>query len=337
MPTSRNKNGGVIDPMPAGSGRSVSRRRGLPSTRSEAGSEAEASPSQNCGSSCRGHASRYLLLLLIMVILGCSVLNRYIFIPKKILPATPEKYAIAYREIWFRTSDRVQLNGWFLPGAAGRSLVLFFHGNAGNLSDNLEYLNLLHRAGFPIFIFDYRGFGKSGGEPLQENDLYLDGRAALAYLARQGWPQEKIIFFGQSLGSAVALQMALETKPAGLVMESSFTSMDEMVRHVSPLAYYTVGWWGIHLPFDNSRKIARVEVPLLLIHGEKDPVVPVQMTRRLFALAGAPKMLHIISDGGHCNAFDRNSSAYLAAWSGYLLSISATTAASGRKTMIFKP
>jgi len=288
--------------------------------------EAEAGPGENRTKRCRGHASRYLLLLLFLLIFGCSVLNRYIFIPKKDLPATPEKYGIAYREVWFRTSDGVQLNGWFLPGAADRALVLFFHGNAGNLSDNLEYMNLLHRSGFPIFIFDYRGFGKSEGEPLKENDLYQDARAALSYLGRQGWPQERIIFFGQSLGSAVALQMALETKPAGLVMESSFTSMDEMVRHVSPLAYYTVGWWGINLPFDNLEKIGRAEVPLLMIHGDHDAVVPVEMTRRLFARAGAPKMLHIISGGGHCNVFELDSSAYLAAWSSYLLSVLARTA-----------
>lgn len=337
MPTNRSKNSAVPDPIRPGSRRSASQCRVLLSTGMEASSDAETLQNRNRGGSTRGLASRHLLLLLVMAILGCSVLNSYIFIPKKAIHSTPEKYGMAYREVWFRTSDGAQLNGWFIPGAAERSLVLFFHGNAGNLSDNLEYLNLLHGAGFPVFIFDYRGFGKSAGEPLKEKDLYRDGRAALAYLARQGWPPERIIFFGQSLGSAVALQMALETKPAGLVMEGSFTSMNDMVRHVSPLAYFTVGWWGVNLPLDNIGKIARVDVPLLLIHGEKDPVVPVQMTRRLFALASAPKMLHIIRAGGHCDVFERDRSAYLAAWSGYLLSVSAATASSGRKSMIFKP
>lgn len=283
-------------------------------------------------------ASLYLLLLFLLAVFGCSVLNSFIFIPKGELLATPAKYGIAYQEIWFPASDGVPLNGWFLPGVPDKPLVLFFHGNAGNLSDNVEYLNLLHGSGFPIFIFDYRGFGKSDGEPLRENDLYQDARGALSYLVGQGWPQERIIFFGQSLGSAVALQMALETRPAGLVMESSFTSMAEMVKHVSPLAYYTVGWWGISLPFDNLEKIALSEVPLLLIHGDQDPVVPVEMTRRLFARAGAPKMLHIINRGGHCNVFERDSSAYLAAWSSYLLSIWARSALhQERNLMIIEP
>ena len=279
------------------------------------------------GMRCRGHITRYLvLLLLIFSLIGCAILNRYIFIAKQEVTATPDKFNLAYQEIWFPARDGTRLNGWFMSGARDKPLVLFFHGNAGNLSDNLDYVNLLHNGGFPIFIFDYRGYGKSQGEPLRENDLYQDARGALSYLEAQGWRREGMIFFGQSLGSAVALQMALEAVPAGLIMESSFTSMNEIVKHFSPLAYYTVGWWGINLPFDNLAKIDRLEVPLLLIHGDEDAVVPVEMTRRLFARAGAPKMLHIVRGGGHCDAFTKDSSAYLTAWSSYLASIAARLA-----------
>ena len=275
----------------------------------------------------RGHISPYLLLLLLFLSLaGCAFLNRYIFIPKPDLTATPEKYGMAYREVWFPARDGVQLNGWFVPAEGDKPLVLFFHGNAGNLSDNLDYLKLLHGSGFPIFIFDYRGFGRSDGEPLQENDLYQDARGALAYLAGQGWRSGGIIYFGQSLGSAVALQMALETRPAGLILEGSFTSMRDIVKHVSPLAYYTVGWWGINLPFDNLDKIGRVEVPLLLIHGDRDGVVPVEMSRRLFARASPPKTLHIIRGGGHCDVSTLDSSAYLAAWNRYLHTVTSRAA-----------
>lgn len=264
-------------------------------------------------------AVRYLIVLLFLLIAcGCSSMNRYVFLPKKELTATPARDNLAYQEVWFPAGDGVQLNGWFVPGKAGRPLVLFFHGNAGNLSDNLEYLNLLHGQGFPIFIFDYRGYGKSQGETRREDDLYQDARGAVSYLAGQGWQHEKTIFFGQSLGAAVALQMALENPPAGLVMESSFTSMDEIVRYVAPVAYYTVSWWGIDLSFDNLTKISRVKIPLLLIHGNKDTVVPVEMARRLFAEGGGTKMLHIVREGGHCNAFEQDSAAYLAAWSNYL-------------------
>lgn len=207
-----------------------------------------------------------IILLFLLTSCGCAVMNRYLFVTKKGITDTPLRDSLPYQEIWFPASDGVQLNAWFIPGKAEKPLVLFFHGNAGNLSDNLEYLNLLHGQGFPLFIFDYRGYGKSQGEPRRENDLYQDARGAVSYLQGQGWQHEKIIFFGQSLGAAVALQMALESPPAGLVMESSFTTMDEIVQYVSPLTYYTVGWWGIDLPFDNLAKISRVDVPLLLIH-----------------------------------------------------------------------
>jgi uncharacterized protein len=266
-------------------------------------------------------ASGFLLTLLLLSLLGCSILNRYIFIAKQDLPATPEKFHLPHQEIWFAARDGVELNGWFLPGAADKPLVLFFHGNAGNLSDNLDYLNLLQRDGFPVFIFDYRGYGKSEGEPLRENDLYQDARGALSYLEGMGWQHERMIYFGQSLGSAVALQMALEARPAGLVLESSFTSMKEIVKHFSPTAYYLVGWWGINLPFDNLAKINRVQTPVLLIHGDRDAVVPVEMTRQLYDRAQPPKTLLILNGGGHCDVFTRDSSAYQAAWSGYLLSI----------------
>lgn len=259
--------------------------------------------------------SRYLLLPLILFFLGCSALDRYMFVPKVEIHATPEKYRIAYQNIWFTSSDAVPLNGWFLPGAPGLPLVVFFHGNAGNLSDNLEYLKLLHVSGFSVFIFDYRGFGSSGGEPLHENDLYRDARGALNFLHREGWSNKEMIFFGQSLGSAVALQMALESKPRGLVLESSFSTMKEMVKRISPFIYSIVGWWTIGHPFDNLDKIARIGVPLLLIHGDRDTIVPLEMTQRLFARAREPKQLHIIAGGGHCDVFAWDSRAYLTAWS----------------------
>ena len=264
---------------------------------------------------------RYLLILLALAVFGCSLLNGYIFVPKENISDTPIKYRIAYREVWFKARDGVLLNGWLLPGAPHRPLLLFFHGNGGNLSDNLEYLKLLHGNGFSIFIFDYRGFGRSLGEPLGENDLYQDARGALDFLHGKGWTDDRMVFFGQSLGSAVALQMALEYRPRGLVMESSFTSMQEMVKQVSPLGYYTVAWWGMTLRYDNMTKIDRIELPLLLIHGDRDPVVPLEMTLRLFDRARQPKRLHVIADGGHCDVFTKDSAAYLAAWNSYLQSI----------------
>ena len=264
----------------------------------------------------------YLLLLallapVMLAFIGCTMINSFVFLPRKEVVATPARRNLSYKEIWFQSRDGVPLNAWFVNGDPRMPVLLFFHGNGGNLSDNIDYLALLHSGGFPIFIFDYRGYGKSGGQPLKEEDLYLDARGALSYLEGLGWHRERIIYFGQSMGSSVALQLALEAPPAGLVMESSFTRMSDIVRYTSTFGYYIVGWW-INLDFDNIAKIGKLRVPLLMIHGERDQVVPVQMTLRLFEQAQDPKSLFIIKGGGHCDVHRLDSSAYLSAWSSYL-------------------
>lgn len=270
-----------------------------------------------------------LLALIIPTFIGCAVINSLVFLPRKEVQSTPAHRNLPYKEIWFQARDGVPLNAWFVNGDPGMPVLLFFHGNGGNLSDNLDYLALLHGRGFPIFIFDYRGYGKSGGQPLKEEDLYLDARGALSYLEGLGWRRERIIYFGQSMGSAVALQLALEAPPAGVVMESSFTSMSDIVRYTSVFGYYTVGWWGIRLDFDNLSKIGKLGVPLLMIHGELDQVVPVRMTLQLFEHAQDPKSLFIIKGGGHCDVHRLDSSAYLSAWSSYLETLPARVADKG--------
>lgn len=260
-----------------------------------------------------------VLAILLAALIGCALVNSFILIPKKGITATPAHRRIPYQEVWFQTRDRVPLNGWLIPGAPGMPLIIFFHGNGGNLSDSLDYIALFHGHGFAIFIFDYRGYGKSSGQALKEKDLYLDARAAISYLKGRGWRPERMIYYGQSLGAAVALQMTLESPPSGLVMESSFTRMKDMVRYTSSFGYLSIGWWGIDMNFDNLSKIARVGVPLLMIHGEKDSVVPVQMTRRLFMRAPGPKMLHIVNRGGHCDFLMLDRPEFLAAWNSYML------------------
>jgi len=277
---------------------------------------------------CRGQvALRAVLLIFLFTLAGCTMINSFVFKPKKGISATPARDEIPFHEVWFKSDRGVKLNGWLIPGTPGIPLVVFFHGNSGNLSDNLDYIKLLHGEGFPLFIFDYRGYGKSSGTPRAEHDFYQDARAAVSFLERRGWAPEAMIYFGQSLGAAVALHMAMELPPAGLVMESSFTCMKEIVRHITPLGYYTFGWWGIDLPFDNLEKIAAVGVPVLLVHGDLDQLAPVEMARELFARAAEPKTLHIIAGGGHCDVFTMDSTAYLAAWNSYLRALPVRTAA----------
>src|SRR6266567_6409068 len=179
-------------------------------------------------SSGKRHLDRAIIsagvLFWLITIAGCSLGNRFLFSSKSEFSANPAHYGVPYEEIWFPARDGAMLNGWFVAGAPAAPLVLYFHGNDGNLSDCAEYLKLLHDLGFPVCVFDYRGYGQSHGETLRENDLYEDARGAIAYLERRGWRHERMIYYGQSMGAAVAVQMALESPPAGLALESSFTS-----------------------------------------------------------------------------------------------------------------
>jgi len=259
--------------------------------------------------------------MLLMTTTGCTFANHYVFSTRTESAAAAPNCTLPFEEIWFRSTDGVLLNGRFFEGTPGSPLILFFHGNSSNLDDNLEYLKLLHGHGFAIFIFDYRGYGKSHGEPLYENDLYQDARGAIAYLDGRGLRHEQTIYFGQSLGAAVALQMAQEEPPAGLAMESSFTNLSDIVRHYVPVVYFMIGWsmkLGMDLRFDSLAKIGDVNVPLLLIHGDNDQVAPVEMARRLFARASEPKMLQIMSGGKHCDASTLNIAQYLASWDRFI-------------------
>ena len=127
------------------------------------------------------------VLFWLVTLAGCSMGNRFFFSSKSEFSATPAYYGIPYEDVWFSARDGMTLNGWFAAGAPGFPLILYFHGNGGNLSDCAEYLKLLHDLGFPVCVFDYRGYGQSHGETLRENDLYEDARGAIAYLEKRGW------------------------------------------------------------------------------------------------------------------------------------------------------
>ncbi len=239
---------------------------------------------------------------------------RFIFSSDREIVSTPDRSGLAYEDVIFPSSDGVQLHGWLIPGEAQRPLVLFFHGNAANISYRVENIVYLHQLGFPVFIFDYRGFGSSQGQATGEKDLYQDARGALGWLGERGWSPGRMIFFGRSMGAAVALQLAIETAPAGLVLESPFTSLRDIARKTAPATYALVGWWNIGDVFDNLDKIGRLKTPLLIFYGDRDPIVPNDMSLRLFARAGEPKSLYRVKGAGHSDAFEVGGEGYRQAW-----------------------
>jgi fermentation-respiration switch protein FrsA (DUF1100 family) len=192
-----------------------------------------------------------------------------------------------------------RLHGWYLPGRGDRSptgrVVLFCHGNGGNISHRLETAKMVTDLGSDMFLFDYRGYGRSGGSP-GEAAVYADALACYDWLRREkGWPPSAIIVFGRSLGGAVAIDLAAKRECGGLIVESSLTSTAAMARRMFPFypAQYLVRY-----RFEGLAKIPSVNCPVLVTHSPDDEVIPYDMGRRLYEAAGQPRSFLDLR-GGH--------------------------------------
>ena len=203
--------------------------------------------------------------------------------------------ALEYEDVFFDAADGVQLHGWWVP-AAGDPVLVWFHGNAGNISHRLENIKLLHDlVGVQIFIFDYREYGRSQGRISREG-TFLDAAAAYLYVTEnRGVPTGDIVLFGRSLGTALATDIALQHPCRALILESAFTNSSEMAKLLAPILFD----WRPRVPYDNLGKIDKIKAPVLVIHGDSDEIIPVDMGRRIFAAANSPKDLYIIPGAHH--------------------------------------
>lgn len=238
--------------------------------------------------------------------------QRLLYFPDPQLYATPAIYNLPFDDVTLTTSDNIQLHGWFISGETGKPVVLFFHGNAGNISHRIDNLRLISEMGLSVLIFDYRGYGRSAGSP-SESGFSKDALAALNWLKGQGWESDQIIYFGRSLGAAVAVTLADKQEPAKLILETPFTSVQAMGRHHYPLLNMTLGWL-LRDRFDNLEKIGRVDVPLLIFQGDRDSIVPESMARELFAAANEPKTFHLIQGADHNDTYERGGEEYWEEW-----------------------
>jgi uncharacterized protein len=231
-----------------------------------------------------------------------------VFFPDPDLIGTPADLGLAYEEVYFRTADGVKLHGWWTPKAGAPTLV-WFHGNAGNISHRLENLKLLWElVGVQVFIFDYREYGRSEGR-INREGTFLDALAAYRYVtASRGIPGQDIILFGRSLGTALATDLAVKHPCGALIIESAFTNSQDMARLYAPFLVD----WRPKVPYDNLGKIGQVRVPVMVIHGAQDEVIPVDMGRRVFEAAAEPKELYIIPGAHHNDVYDVGGPEYFA-------------------------
>lgn len=237
----------------------------------------------------------------VLVVAAMRLLEpRMIYFPGPAPALTPAAAGLAFEEAAFPTADGETLRGWWIPAADPRApVVLFFHGNAGTREHRIEILQGFHRAGLGVFIFDYRGYGGSTGRP-SEAGLLLDGEAAFDWL-RGNTGDAPIVFYGHSLGGAVAAVTALRRPAAGLILESVFTSVPDMAIRVVPLPFVR---YVVKTRFDTRAALGALTQPLLLIHGDADEVVPFSMGRRLFEASAAPdKTFRAVPGAGHNDVF----------------------------------
>ena len=255
----------------------------------------------------------FVLAIVIVVILSIAairtgMIERYfIYFPERDLEADPSQIGLAYEDVTFVTSDGVQLHGWFVPGQ-GSVTFLWMHGNAGNMSHRLDNLKRLHnQLGVSVLLFDYRGYGRSQGRP-SEQGTYLDAEAALTYLGSRGdGSSERIIYFGRSLGAAVAVEMAIRHPPDGLILESAFPSVPHIARRAYP--FFPI-WPFLRTRYDSQAKIATVGAPMLMLHGEMDDIVAIEAGRQLFDAAREPKQFYTVIGAGHNDTYQVGGQAY---------------------------
>ncbi len=244
-----------------------------------------------------------VLIILFIMILPKFIEKGLIFHPDKGNDSiTPDAYGIEYDDVTFRTEDGLNLHGWFVPGKKSSPDVdlhtlLWFHGNAGNINHRLGNIKMLYeRVPVNVFIIDYRQYGRSEGK-ISEKGTYIDAGAALAHLhSRKEINQEKIIFFGRSLGSAVAVELALKEKCRALILETPFTSILEMGKTLYPFLPVSL---LLKTKYDSLSKIRNIKVPILIMHGDKDDLVPFEHGKRLYDIANEPKEFYTIPGAGH--------------------------------------
>jgi len=241
----------------------------------------------------------YIVLLLLLFLMQ----KKMVYFPSRRISALPSDINIPFQEIELITPDQIKLHSWLIGAHEGEpctgDVVLFCHGNAGNISHRLDTVRIFRQLGFLVFIFDYRGYGRSQGTP-SEMGTYTDGETAWQYLTQSlNIPPEKIILWGRSLGGAVAAYLATRVQAKALILESTFTSIPDLAAQIYPI-------FPAHLlcriHYNTQKRLSTIHMPLLVIHSPQDEIIPFSHGQRLFAAAREPKKFLTIS-GSHNQGF----------------------------------
>jgi fermentation-respiration switch protein FrsA (DUF1100 family) len=239
----------------------------------------------------------YAALLAIVFLLQGSLIY-FPEVGRQIL-RTPKDAGLDYETVWLTAEDGVRIEAWYVPAPAARGAALLAHGNAGNIAHRVDYAPLFHRLGYSLLLLEYRGYGRSEGKPSEEG-TYADARAAWRHLVTtRGFPPERIVLVGESLGGAVVARLAADERPGALVLASSFVSVPELAAELYP---WLPARRLTRYRYDTLEALERVSCPVLIAHSRQDDIVPFRHGERLFAAIKGPKAFLELA-GGHNDGF----------------------------------
>ena len=250
-----------------------------------------------------------------VVLRQMSILDRFmVYFPERHLYTTPAEVGLEYSDVYLTAADGVRIHAWHVPGESETTL-LWLHGNAGNISHRVDNIAALNRlTGLSVLIVDYRGYGLSDGSP-SERGLYLDAEAAFEYLSSEVGldPKQDIVLFGRSLGVGVAAEMATRHAVRCVILESGFTSVIGMAKATRAdwLVYALMPFIGAR--YDTLSKMALIESPIMIVHGDRDDIVPFSMADELFEAAAEPKRFHAVRGAMHNDVYESGGAAYFQA------------------------
>lgn len=264
-----------------------------------------------------------IIRILLAVYLGLGLIlyfmqSSMVFQPTKELPYNPGDIGLEYEKVQIKTPDNLILSAWYIPAKKAEFTILFCHGNGGNMSHRLDSLNIFNELGLNCLIFDYRGYGTSGGKPTEEG-IYIDTRTAYDWLVNEKKiSPENIIFFGRSIGGSVAAHLANNVKVKGLILESCFTSYADIGQKFYPympvklLAKYS---------FNTFEYVKKLECPILVIHSRSDELIPFEFGLRLYEQAANEPKEFLEIFGNHNEGFLYTGQAYRDGLSKWLESV----------------
>ena len=277
-------------------------------------------------------------LLLTGLALGYAVLLAVLYVsqsgmlflpdlPTRRLVGTPASLGLPFEEVHLTTEDGETLHGWYLPKPGADHTLLFCHGNAGNISHRMESLQIFHAMGLSVLIFDYRGYGQSTGTP-SEAGTYRDVAAAWHHLVDgRGIAPDRIVLFGRSLGAGIAASLPELGRAAGLILESTFTSVPDLAAQLYP--WLPVRWLSRY-QYRTLARLPKIVIPVLIIHSRNDEIIPFSHGQRLYEAANAPKSLLELS-GDHNGGFLRERSLYTEGLRRFMADLPGSTPGDGKR------